>query len=297
MRSAAKRFAAFLASLLIFTASYAKDVTVNYNLEECVRQGEVRYVAQIKSDEHYFTEYWGRYADYSSHECGTACISMALSYLGIDKTPEELGDYWISSGYTEGVPFSTVFGDVPGAVGGHSFDFEKAYENYENGSASPVIIYFTARLNPYKSGNRHFVMIVDKIGENEYKAVDPAGDTKLVGIRKTDDGSLAVSVTAKDGELLSGTMTEEQLCSAQYFLPDGEKISDNTERETAGAAEETEKTEEIKNDIKTEAEEGQEITKAAEATKKAVDLPESGKEAYNKAAAQIIAAIRKCDKE
>ncbi len=299
MKNRAKRIAAFLASLLIFTASYAKDVIINYTCEEYAKRGEVRYVAQIKSDEHYFTEYWGRYADYSSRECGTACISMALSYLGINKTPEELGDYWISAGYTDGVPFSTVFGDVPEATGGHSFNFEKAYENYENGWASPVIIYFTEKLNPYKSGNRHFVMIVDKIGENEYKAVDPAGDVKLVGIRKTDNGSFAISVTAKDGELLSGTMTEEQLCSAQYFLPGGEKIIDSVEQEVSAAeeAEKTEKTEEIKNNETAEAEEKQAVSEAREETKKAVELPENGKEAYNKAAAQMIAAIRKSNKE
>lgn len=110
-----------------------------------------------------------------------------------------------------------MFNDVPGAEGGHTFDFEAAYERYENGGYSPVIIYFTRELNPYQTGNRHFVMVVDKTGDNEYIAIDPASDDiRTVTVEKTENGTLVVGTEAKDGTFLSGEMTETELCSAQY---------------------------------------------------------------------------------
>lgn len=200
--------------------SLAKDIKVNYSYMEDAAPGEVRYVSQIDGNEFYYEDYWGKYAPYSSGECGTACISMALSYLGIDKTPKELGDYWILQGYTEGVPFSTVFGDVPEATGGHSYDFFTAYERYENEEGvSPVIIYLTKELNPYRSGNRHFVLVTDFLGDGKYSAVDPASSERLtVKIVKDEDGELSVSLEAKNGEELSGKMTQYQLSSAQYYI-------------------------------------------------------------------------------
>lgn len=200
--------------------SLGKDIKVNYSQEEDTAPGEVRYVSQIDGNEFYYEDYWGEYAPYSSGECGTACISMALSYLGIDKTPKELGDYWILQGYTEGVPFSTVFGDVPEATGGHSYDFFTAYERYENEEGvSPVIIYLTKELNPYRSGNRHFVLVTDFLGDGKYSAVDPASSERLtVKIVKDEDGELSVSLEAKNGEELSGKMTQYQLSSAQYYI-------------------------------------------------------------------------------
>lgn len=211
--------------------SLAKDIKVNYSQEEDTVPGEVRYVSQIGGNEFYYEDYWGEYAPYSSGECGTACISMALSYLGIDKTPKELGDYWILKGYTEGVPFSTVFGDVPEATGGHSYDFFTAYERYENEEGfSPVIIYFTKELNPYQSGNRHFVLVTDFLGDGKYSAVDPASSERLtVKIVKDEDGELSVSLKAKSGEELSGKMTQYQLSSAQYYIETDGKESDAPE--------------------------------------------------------------------
>lgn len=241
-KKAAKMLCIFSAILSAGVPSYAKDIKVNYSHEEEAVFGEMRYVAQISESEFYYEDYWGEYAPYSSNECGTACISMALSYLGIDKTPKELGDYWIQRGYTEGEPFSTVFTDVPGATGGHSYDFFKAFDRYENEEGvSPVIIYFTKEINPYQTGNRHFVLVTDCLGDGKYSAVDPASPDRLtVKIEKNEEDSFLVSLTAKNGEELSGTVTEYQLCSAQYY------IDADSKKKTALPEDNTVKTEDTK---------------------------------------------------
>lgn len=77
-----------------------------------VKTGTVRYVCQVPAYTDLFCpEYWGSYTNYANHECFTACISMALSYLGLDATPGALGDYWRSRGHY-GAPFATTPDDV-----------------------------------------------------------------------------------------------------------------------------------------------------------------------------------------
>lgn len=296
MKAFYKSISALLIALGLFLSPVsAREVSVNYNLSDSVESGRVRYVSQIGNNDYYYEEYWGKFASYSSQECGTACISMALSYLGIDETPEALGDYWIEKGYTQGEPFSTVFYDVPGATGGHSFDFEAAYERYEKGGYSPVIIYFTRELNPYKTGNRHFVMIVDKSGENEYIAIDPASDEiRNVTIEKTETGTLIVRTQAKDGSFLSGEETEEELCSAQYkadgaYVPEKqEKPSEKPEKAPSAP----QKTAQPEPAVK----EPEAVTDKAEASTetKASEKNETvSKKPYNRAASLLTAAIKK----
>ncbi len=217
-----KQLCLILCALLAFTGTaWAHCVPVNYGYTTDVTQGHIRYMAQIASDTHYYKDYWGRFTAYSANECGTACISMALSYIGVSATPEDLGEYWLSKGYTSGVPFSTNFYDVPYAKGGHTFDFHKAYERYETGDGfSPVIIYLTRALNPYQTGNRHFVMLVGKKDEVTYEAIDPAKSNIIrdIVIEDEEDGTFFVSLESADGVRLENFVTEEELCAAQYYL-------------------------------------------------------------------------------
>lgn len=290
MKAFYKRIGALIFALgLLLTPVSAKDISVNYNFSDSAEQGRVRYISQIEKNDYYYEEYWGKYASYSSHECGTACISMALSYLGVTETPEELGDYWLEKGYTQGVPFSTVFNDVPGAEGGHTFDFEAAYERYENGGYSPVIIYFTRELNPYQTGNRHFVMVVDKTGDNEYIAIDPASDDiRTVTVEKTENGTLVVGTEAKDGTFLSGEMTETELCSAQYKATGAPVVKKETK---------TEVKQEVKQDEKPEEKIAppEPVTVMAEQKTQTKEKPAEAvsKKPYNRAASLLTAAIKK----
>lgn len=306
MKNALKRLTALIAAAALFIPSYAKGAEVSYDTGAAVEAGVVRYVSQISKNEYYCEDYWGVYAPYSSHECGTACISMALSYVGVDETPKELGDYWIEAGYTAGVPFSTVFGDVPNAVGGHTYDFKKAYENYENGDASPVIIYFTAAVNPYQTGNRHFVMLIEKFEGNEYLAVDPASDSlRRVTVEPTEEGTYIVSTLSKSGEVLTDELTESELSSAQYCAniktakekkvkPEIEKAKEESKTEQSANAQEqptnTEvKVEEKNDEVPPEAPKKEPVSEVKEAS----TMPVVDKTPYNKAASRIMAAIIK----
>ena len=78
----------------------APYASVEYAKNADVKTGTVRYVCQVPAYSDLFcSDYWGSYTNYANHECFTACISMALSYLGLDATPGALGDYWRSRGH------------------------------------------------------------------------------------------------------------------------------------------------------------------------------------------------------
>ena len=124
----------------------APYASVEYAKNADVKTGTVRYVCQVPAYTDLFcAEYWGSYGNYANHECFTACISMALSYLGIDATPGALGDYWLSRGHY-GAPFATTPEDV--AFSGATYSktsLAEAIARYVGGegSYSPPIIHLT----------------------------------------------------------------------------------------------------------------------------------------------------------
>lgn len=136
----------------------APYASVEYTKNADVKTGTVRYVCQVPAYSDLFcSDYWGSYGNYANHECFTACISMALSYLGLDATPGALGDYWRSRGHY-GTPFATTPDDV--AFSGATYSkvsLAEAIARYVGGegSYSPPIIH----LNGY-SANGHYVMII-----------------------------------------------------------------------------------------------------------------------------------------
>lgn len=150
----------------------APYASVEYTKNADVKTGTVRYVCQVPAYSDLFcSDYWGSYGNYANHECFTACISMALSYLGLDATPGALGDYWRSRGHY-GTPFATTPDDV--AFSGATYSkasLAEAIARYVDGegSYSPPIIH----LNGY-SANGHYVMIIGQVSATEYRVLDPA---------------------------------------------------------------------------------------------------------------------------
>ena len=150
----------------------APYASVEYAKNADVKTGTVRYVCQVPAYSDLFcSDYWGSYGNYANHECFTACISMALSYLGLDATPGALGDYWRSCGHY-GTPFATTPDDV--AFSGATYSkvsLAEAIARYVGGegSYSPPIIH----LNGY-SANGHYVMIIGQDSATEYRVLDPA---------------------------------------------------------------------------------------------------------------------------
>lgn len=79
------------AASTLTSSPYAK---VEYSYSAGVTTGTIRYIQQMPSGSYFYSAYWpsstfGGYAG-SSSECGTASMSMALSYIGINKTPKEI---------------------------------------------------------------------------------------------------------------------------------------------------------------------------------------------------------------
>ena len=153
----------------------APYASVEYAKNSGVKAGTVRYISQVPSyTDQFCADYWGSYVGYANHECFTACISMALSYLGIDATPGALGDYWRSRGHY-GTPFATTPEDV-GFCGAtyYKTSLAEAISRYVGGEGnySPPIIH----LDSY-SANGHYVMIIGQVSATEYRVLDPAYQT------------------------------------------------------------------------------------------------------------------------
>ena len=148
---------------------------VEYQYSKTATPGTIRFVQQLQMSPYFYPAYWGEYVDYAGHECLTACVSMALSYVGVSATPAELGDYWNAKGYTGGVPFRTIQWDTEGFGGKYiKTSLDAAMANYLNGNGafSPAVIH----LNTY-SERGHWVVVAGKIDAHTYMIVDPANDT------------------------------------------------------------------------------------------------------------------------
>ncbi|MBQ9719941.1 MAG: S-layer homology domain-containing protein [Oscillospiraceae bacterium] len=173
-------FVAVLVPQMATGASAAQQLTaapyapVEYKYSPRAQAGTIRFVAQLTMSSYFYEDYWGPYASYAGHECLTACVSMALSYVGVSATPAQLGDYWNAKGYTGGVPFSTTQWDTQ-AFGGTYIktSLDTAMKNYLNGGGkySPAVIHLTSY-----SANGHWVMVAGKVNANTYLIVDPAND-------------------------------------------------------------------------------------------------------------------------
>ena len=136
---------------------------VEYGYSQTVEVGTIRYIQQMPKREYFHSEYWpdapfGGYSDPTS-ECGAAVISMALSYVGVNKTPEDI--LRANNGYTyfDGWGPTRLKPTV-----------SEGMDNYLNGNGkySPVII----RLH-YYTGRGHYVILAGRISENVYLVLDP----------------------------------------------------------------------------------------------------------------------------
>ena len=144
---------------------YSPYASVEYDYSSSVACGEIRYISQLSGRQYFYSDYWGSWEKYAGSECGTASISMSLSYIGVDKTPEDILDY--GSG-------TTYFGENWGGATAKSYsysNFTTAFNNYLNGNGkySPPVIH----LNKYSSAG-HFVVVVGQVSANVYQIIDPA---------------------------------------------------------------------------------------------------------------------------
>ena len=136
-----------------------------------VSPGTVRYVSQLKDVEE---NGWGKYSWKAGMECTTACISMALSYLGIDESPEALLDFSSTTifqscyGLDEQIsvsPFGSLYYTREEATEGFFNMFSLYWSDTEN-RCSPILIYLAG------NGHNHAVLAVG-IENGQYLVLDP----------------------------------------------------------------------------------------------------------------------------
>ena len=149
-------------------SSYSPYAMIEYGYSSTVACGTVRYVSQVSSDSYFYSSYWpsstfGYYTG-PSVECGTASISMALSYIGINKTANDIlsannGATVFSTGWGGSTYYSYSASNLSGAM-----------SNYINGNGkySPPVIHI-----PGYSSAGHYVVVVGQISSNTYQILDP----------------------------------------------------------------------------------------------------------------------------
>ncbi|SDB35198.1 fibronectin type III domain-containing protein [Eubacterium oxidoreducens] len=201
----------------------AQAATVNTSYSSGVTTGTIRYISQNPNGSLFYTKYWpsSSFGNYSSpkSECGTACISMALSYVGINKTPKKI---------LEANNGSTVWSGWGATYNSSSSSSKIAtyVKNYLNGdgSYSPPAI----QLKKYTSGNGHFMLIIGKVSSDTYKVLDP-WDCAIKQI--TVNGSTLTYTSS-----LSGKSYTDTFVTIRQFYNAGASIVDNDTTKSTSAA-------------------------------------------------------------
>lgn len=153
--------------------AYPPYPEIEYSYTPDVKAGTIRYISQIASSSKFNSNYWGSWVGSADGECGTASISMALSYVGINKTPQAVLDAHSGETYFTGWGVTTETPDISTGV-----------ENFANGNGkySPLIVHFTEGYDPVYG---HWVLFIGKVSENSYLVLGPDEDNPWV--ISTDD--------------------------------------------------------------------------------------------------------------
>jgi len=139
------------------------DTKIEYGYTTSVSCGTVRYISQIRGSSYFYDNYWGSWKSQAGIECGTASISMALSYLGVSTTPKQILD--ANNGVTYFTGWNATYQE-PSSV-------SSAMDKYINGNGkySPVIVHFK-KGGSYAQG--HYVCLVGVDSSGNYLVCDPA---------------------------------------------------------------------------------------------------------------------------
>lgn len=139
---------------------------LQYGYTPDVQVGTIRYISQIAGSGLFDWSYWGGWGNQAGIECGTASISMAMSYIGVNLTPQQILD---AHG---GLTCFTGWG-----VTDLSPDVSTGMEQYINGRGqySPLIVHL-----PTYSQLGHYVVLIGKVSESEYLVLDCAQNSTWV---------------------------------------------------------------------------------------------------------------------
>ena len=176
-------------------------------------------MSQIASSKYFYSDYWGNWISQAGIECGTASISMALSYIGIDRDADYILDYGNGA---------TYFGESWGGATYLTPTVSTAMSNSINGGGkySPPIIH----LDNYSTLG-HYVVLAGKISGTTYQVLDPAQNSTW---NITFNGSTATYT--RNGYTVTDTVTY----ASQYYNPSASLENKLTEPVISGCTVPTE---------------------------------------------------------
>ena len=133
---------------------------LQYGYTPEVQVGTIRYISQIAGSGLFDWNYWGSWGNQAGIECGTASISMAMSYIGVNLTPQQILDAHGGLTCFTGWGVADLSPDVAGGM-----------EQYMNGQGqySPLIVHL-----PTYSQLGHYVVLIGKVSDSEYLVLDCA---------------------------------------------------------------------------------------------------------------------------
>ena len=139
---------------------------LQYGYTPEVQVGTIRYISQIAGSGLFDWNYWGSWGNQAGIECGTASISMAMSYIGVNLTPQQILDAHGGLTCFTGWGVADLSPDVAGGM-----------EQYVNGQGqySPLIVHL-----PTYSQLGHYVVLIGKVSDSEYLVLDCAQNSTWV---------------------------------------------------------------------------------------------------------------------
>ena len=174
----------------------------DYASGEGVEKGSLRYVYQNGAHAEKEENGWGRYTSISGGQCNSACESMALSYLGIDRSPgslvpegTDLGGLEVASYGTSQKRWTAPDGRTILIDNHSSFDkggFDKAVNAFiadgNQGKTAPPMIRYTY---PGGSGG-HWLVVVGKNADGSFNVVGPGlRSEKFTTVTISNDGTIS----------------------------------------------------------------------------------------------------------
>lgn len=173
---------------------YVPYANVEYSYSESVSNGTIRYISQLKNAQYFNWAYWPKssFGSYGApgSECGTCCISMALSYLGVNKTPNEI--LTAHNGKT----YFTNWG--PETISINPNRINDAMNNYINsyGAYSPVMI--NVHGGSYNKTYGHWILLAGYKDKGTYVVVDPANENVTPITLFTEGTSVTANYNGKN---------------------------------------------------------------------------------------------------
>ncbi len=188
-----------------------KTETIINPYSEGVKKGEIRWVDQTGSEENNRANGWGNNSYLSGGQCNSACESMALSYMGIDRSPEsmvpsdydDIGGLEVANYGTQSKKWIAPDGSTI-VIDNHSYcdmeDINNRVENFSNdgnrGDTGPVMIRYE-----YGDGSGgHWLLITGRNPDGSYNVVGPATESEKGTTVTIDEyGNISGSGISKGG--------------------------------------------------------------------------------------------------